>query len=69
MYYYLIERESVSAKFFDVFGDYDKGAVEFEKQDRRDSGALAKNLRIISFKRAPSHKALLARLDQESIKV
>lgn len=55
-YHTLIERNEDSKDNVWVigFGDRDLECVQFEKQDRRDHGAKAKDLRIITQPRAPS---------------
>lgn len=46
-YYTLVERDDAKSPWTIQFGDYDKGTVQFELDDRRDHGARAKNLMII----------------------
>ena len=51
-YYLLLSREPGDTVFFQQFGDFDRETVEFERDDFRDHGYLAKDLRIVTAKSA-----------------
>lgn len=61
-YFGLIEREAAAAPWSFAMGDRDRECVAFERQDYRDHGAKAGNLRIVKFARVPSQRQLDARL-------
>jgi hypothetical protein len=43
-YYWLMLRED--GRWTSWFGSFDRSEVDFERQDRRESGVMAKDLRI-----------------------
>jgi len=45
-YYSLFVRDTINDEWRIEFGDWDKGAVEFEYQDYRDHGHKVQNLKI-----------------------
>jgi hypothetical protein len=59
-YHMLFERDAESGRWSPEAGDRDKAAITFERQDRRDHGAKAANLRIVRFPRVPSQNAVMA---------
>lgn len=46
------------------FGDHDREAVDFERQDHRDRGVSARHLKIVTFPRTPTQNQLNAKRDE-----
>lgn len=49
MYYALYTRDTTADAFAIQFGDYDHGTVLDERQDYRDHGTKASDIRIVRF--------------------
>lgn len=43
------------------FGDKDKGAVEFERDDHKDRGVSPRHLKIVTFPRVPTQRQVDAK--------
>lgn len=63
-YYSLLTREVIPSGhvWAIAFGDYDRETVEFEREDYRDNGHKAKDLKIITTD--DSHAAIRAAVDK-----
>lgn len=59
MYYVLFIR--YNGVWSPEFGDADKDAVTFERNDYKDGGIKARDLKIVKFDRKPSRKACTAK--------
>jgi hypothetical protein len=64
MYYQILTRESKAAKWELNFSDKSKEAIDFEIADIRDHGTQKQNIKLLTFKRTPSTRILLAALDK-----
>lgn len=47
-YFVLVEREAVGKSWSIQFGDYDREVVDAERDERRDKGARASNLKVLT---------------------
>lgn len=57
-YFGLIQREAAAAPWTFEFSAKDRDDVTGERDDYRDHGARASNLRIVKFARVPSQRQL-----------
>jgi hypothetical protein len=67
IYFGLIERADAASPWTFAAGDRAREVIDFERQDHRDHGAKASDLRVIKFDRIPSQKQLDSRMAEINV--